>query len=243
MKQFIDKARKTLEKNKIFLEVISLTILGISGVIFSYQQVVTSNREYELHKKEKSPLIRVTSDIRFNPHLEFYDIRELKIYNEGESLTDFNYEVYTFYLLTSEPKNRSGKKKQYYIPISDFYQLSFRTGEPTGLLLEAYNNNNNVEFHRAYSLLKPNDTAYLSIINYSVVKVVFKNILNEKITKYYEERLNTYQEIFKREFKRMQDISKQDFSFHKYRMDEIDRGFIENVLKGNKPEHKNRFIE
>ncbi|HEU4554878.1 MAG TPA: hypothetical protein VFS25_18660 [Chitinophaga sp.] len=179
--------KKFLEANKIYFEVFSMAFLGLMAVIVSFTQWRTSSREFELHKYENMPLIKVSYELIKTDTSGTYDTEILRVTNEGKIVKRFNKAFFSFYHFNIKPLDSNGKGKDIYVPVADFFGLTFNSNNLSGKLFESFsyhNNSNIVNAERHCQAFFSTKRLFITVTREVYFKFDFTDISNEKHTIY-----------------------------------------------------------
>jgi hypothetical protein len=224
------KVKSFLERNKIYFEIFSFIIIGLSGVYVSYTQSKISKLEYELNKTQIQPLLKIETKLTKSDTIDFYTTQTLIVSNEGGALKKFNQTTNTFYKVELNCPRCNGPKI-YYIPIHAYYFANFYTGNFKDVLLTSYCPNNNYAYCKLYEefIEKSKNAGPYFLDRITLMKISYDDISGENHTNYYnvdnviggyEIPVSKYQEI----------ISKSDSAFKDFQWD-FDKLSFDKILE------------
>lgn len=138
--------KRFLENNKIYFEIFSMSFLGLMAVIVSFTQWRTSNQEFQLHKNENMPLFKISYELVKTDTSNTYDTEILKVTNEGKTFKKFKKEFFSFYLINIKSLDYPTKETEFFVPVADFFGISYNSGNLSGELFQSfsYGNNTNI---------------------------------------------------------------------------------------------------
>lgn len=174
---------KTISKIAIStLNAIVIIIIAALGVYTSYS---SNNRQIEMHKNEMQPMFKISFTPFKIQSKEIFDTESFEIDNQGHPIKNFTHTVSTYYKLEYLAQHNS---QTYYVPINDFYGVHFVSTNLSGKLVEGYSLGNNADFFRVYKqcMEQTKNEIYYSIERFSLFKITYEDINNEKQTVYFK---------------------------------------------------------
>jgi len=189
IKTVIINLRSWLERNKIFFEVFSYSVIGLAGIYFSISQLKVNQRQIEIQKSEMQPVFRITFTLYQDSLSNVYNTEVFGIYNDGKPLKSFKYDVKTYYKI-DYISQKEDVNKSFFIPISGFYWAQFPLDNSTGLLVNGFLKNNNSEFKRIYDecLHQSTNNEFYFVSKFSLFKIDYTDLSNTNYTLYFKGR-------------------------------------------------------
>lgn len=136
-----------LQKNKIYFETFAPILVSISALIVAIASYNLADKQLQLSSIQEEPNFYLKEQYLYDPVNKVAYEKELKIYNSGGEISQYNHEVNT--LLEIEHYNESGKVFSY-ISIVGYYDTTFDSSEPIGELSFVKGQNNNSEYSDIY---------------------------------------------------------------------------------------------
>ena len=164
---------------------ISVLIIGVLGLMVSYQQTDLSNQNNILYEKEISPHFRINELSVKNSDESFFE-EVIQIKNHGGNYYMFRADVFSFIIFY-----QGGNA--YAIPMKDYYCFSFAKSSNVDNVIEEHFTEYRSKIHdlilEANKCLRENDDRYLNgtyghVVNY--VRINYQNVLGEEKTQYFE---------------------------------------------------------
>lgn len=184
----IKKIRFCLKKNKIFIEVANIILIGILTLIIALSTYRTNNTMVAISKNQNEPIITISSEVRRNNKKNEYVQEYLNIYNYGEPALNLNIKKYTYIKVYKGDFLAN-------IPLDGYYFLSIANENIKGKIYEitGYNNYKNVSSIQRKILNNNNFSGFE--INH-LIKITYNNKLNEVKSKYFINNLDVNEKTF-----------------------------------------------
>lgn len=197
------KVKKFFKRNKIYLEVFSMTIVGIMGIIISFVGWRTDRRNSEIYQKQleilqndREPYFTIKCETILHNYLEegYYAQNKYTIKNEGGMISEaFIKDVYS-YLTIDVPINR----KDNYICLHFIYEFEDRFTMPSNecfyneetkeLVFYELDDNTyrDFEYDLEQEINKVLQRDDILVISKNYVEIYYVNYKNEEYSKRYE---------------------------------------------------------
>lgn len=137
--------RAFLEKNKIYFETITPSIISIIALVISLSSLNMTKRQIEISTSDAQPHFYIKEYYLYDSDLKLAYEKELKIYNSGADVT--NYED-TLHTLASIEFHSEKGKETIDIPLNGYYGGSSKTQDSKGEMTKYIGPNNNILFSR-----------------------------------------------------------------------------------------------
>jgi len=182
--------KEWLERNKIYFETISTSLLAVMAIIVSIASIWISQNQLENDKLLNQPLIKVSNEV-FSYAGGDNDSRFLIVENKGTPITEFSSRLYTFIKIEAnkKPFNKSINRQTIYIPINDYFGGTISTNNFNGELIKYIGINNyqllnNIETDFEKKFDKDLPMTFFSLIQF--MEVSFKDYKGDKIAKLFK---------------------------------------------------------
>lgn len=193
MKKTIDHFRNSLEQNKIFFETIVMVVLTVAGICVSCSANKITQRQASIEEALAMPIINIETVYNDN-HTQ---IKEIKIFNDGSAVRNFEFEVVPYYFTSvySQQDDKGYKIESFILPIEDTIVPVFsitHNNSKTGLLGSISSSEQTLQYVEdmiSFQDFAKNDLtnelnlAFLSLEYY--VKIHYTNIFGDYVTEVY----------------------------------------------------------
>lgn len=186
MKNKIVHFRNLLERNKIFLEVLTAVVLTSTSIFVSFQANnianqanIISNTQTGIMKMENTPSLEIRKIQTINDSSGVESISKWNVLNNNSSISNFEIEKQYAYLNIVKREN----SVEINIPLMEYVDIEGRsTGQNEGLIYEFDNKNCSKNELLTRQLIW--DYGYTQIKSF--IEVSYTNVLTKKETKYYQ---------------------------------------------------------
>ena len=182
--------KEWLERNKIYFETISTSLLAVMAIIVSIASIWISQNQLENDKLLNQPLIKVSNEV-FSYAGGDNDSRFLIVENKGTPITEFSSRLYTFIKIEAnkKPFEKSIDRQIIYIPINDYFGGTISTNNFKGELttyigINNYQLLNNIKTDFKKKFDKDLPMTFFSLIQF--MEVGFKDYKGDKIAKLFK---------------------------------------------------------
>lgn len=182
----IDRLRRFLEKNEIFLKATNLLILGILGAIISYSTYLVQKQQRDIVEHKMFPVIRVKNILLYNAKEQYYCDDIIEIINEGYIIKHLEANSFCFIEIKAITVPR--KRIEVILPLAGYYSTHFRTQSMDGLLMRLAGNDNNRKITEAmFRVLDiTRDNNIIMLINLKkYLKIQYFDYRGERHDEYY----------------------------------------------------------
>ncbi len=175
-----------LERNKIYFETLAPVLISIAALFVSVSSYLLTEKQLQIASLDAEPNIYLKEVYLYDPTLKRAYEQELRIFNSGESISNFDASLHT--IVEVEFYTPQGKQTAY-VPLYGYYHGWYSTDEPTGELTLVKGHLNNERFFDViWSLKDPkfieeHGTVFLRLRH--SVEVTYSNKLGEKGQKYF----------------------------------------------------------
>jgi len=221
--------KEFLECNKIFFEILSYVIIGITGIIISYLQLAEYRKQSKMQKSIRQPLFRIAYKIHKILSEDHYDTESFEIHNDGNPFKWFGSDILTFYKVRRSSYEDNDKNKvTLYFPVNGYFFAISQSGSITGKLVEGISRGNNREFGRVYNefVNYKKNGEYIFIDRIHLIKMEYIDIDNEKHISYYQNR----DEINKKDYEDVLQQSKNIFDHKIFDIEKINLDIIKDYF-------------
>nr|WP_199002162.1 hypothetical protein [Flavobacterium sp. ASV13] len=186
MKNKIILFRNLLERNKIFLEVLTAVVLTGTSIFVSFQANniakqanIISNTQTGIMEMENTPSLEIRKTQTVNDSLGVDNVTKWTVLNNNSSISNFEIEKQYAYLNIVRRENSA----EINIPLMEYVDIEGRpTGQNEGLIYEFDNRNCSKNELLTRQLIW--DYGYTQIKSY--IEISYTNVLTKKETKYYQ---------------------------------------------------------
>jgi hypothetical protein len=186
MKNKIVLFRNLLERNKIFLEVLTAIVLTSTSIFVSFQANnianqanIISNTQTCIMKMENTPSLEIRKTQTVNDSSGVENVSKWTVLNNNSSISNFEIEKQYAYLNIVKRENSA----EINIPLMEYVDIEGRsTGQNEGLIYEFDNKNCSKNELMTRQLIW--DYGYTQIKSY--IEISYTNVLTKKETKYYQ---------------------------------------------------------
>jgi len=168
---------------KLYLEIISLTVVSIGGLTITYFQYKTAKQELLIHQIQVMPLIKIETDTILDGRTNRYITESLTISNEGEPVKDFSCSTSTYITVEREGSNMFIEKC---LLLKDYFQEPEAKNNYKGLLAEQSSYANYKNYHELFlKVQSSNEMDKLLLSKFFVIEAKYKDILNNEHEEYF----------------------------------------------------------
>ena len=186
MKNKIILFRNLLERNKIFLEVLTAIVLTGTSIFVSFQANniakqanIISDTQTGIMKMENTPSLEIRRTQTVNDSSGVDNVSKWTVLNNNSSISNFEIEKQYAYLNIVKRENSA----EINIPLMEYIDIEGRsTGKNEGLIYEFDNKNCSKNELLTRQLIW--DYGYTQIKSY--IEISYTNVLTKKETKYYQ---------------------------------------------------------
>ncbi|WP_149981133.1 hypothetical protein [Pseudoalteromonas rhizosphaerae] len=139
--------RVWLEKNKIYFDTFAPISLSIAALFVAIASYKLADQQLKLSSLNAKPNFYLKEISLYDPVAKHANETELRIYNSGEEISNFNKNVNSIIIVE---QYKETEKIVSYIPIIGYYDVSFNSSDPTGELSIVKGHNNNAKFFDVY---------------------------------------------------------------------------------------------
>lgn len=186
MKNKIVLFRGFLERNKIFLEVLTAIVLSCTSIFVSFQANkiadqanIISNTQTGIMKLENTPSIEIRKAPKENETSELENVTKWLVLNNNSKISNFVIEKEFSYMNIVKKVNA----EEVNIPLMEYINEDYKqTGQNEGLICEFDNKNcSQNEFLTRQAIW---DYGYIQIKSF--IEISYDNVLTKRETKYYQ---------------------------------------------------------
>jgi len=223
----LSKLRKSLEKNKIFFELIVASLLSFMAIYVSIQANKIAETQTSIMEQENLPQLEIRMTQDYNQDLKIYDNNNWLFFNRGGKLLNFDTREYTFFKFTHVHKMEVDSLS---LPIYAYFNMrGILSGESDGLIYQIDNNHNG--FKEIELRNKLSEYGFFDIESY--LQISYEDIFDNKHLEYYKISPGI-SKISEKKWKEMSALfieSKEKFTFPKLQTSEI----LNKLKKSNSP--------
>lgn len=192
MKNKIIRLRGLLERNKIFFEILTATVLSFTSIYVSIQANNISKAQTGIMELENTPRIEIRKAPLLNDSLQNKNLAKWFVINNNSKISNFEIEKQFSFLNLAKKKNG----EEISIPLMEYLNLEGKsTGDNEGIVYEF--DNANCSDNEAVTREKIWDYGYIYVKSFIVIS--YDDVLKKKETKYYQ-ITQLIQEISKNEW-------------------------------------------
>lgn len=179
--------KRFLKSNEIYFNTITTFLLGLMAIIVAYNSNKIANEQKLMNYYENMPDFHLSQEFKKDSS-GFSNEVSVKVSKFGGKAKNVSIKIKTFALF--EIMDEQNNKLTKYIPISGYFNESYRNGKnigEIGLLKGIDNNKRFVKFKRKIeSEILKKGYSYVSIDTLFIVRVNYTDFLNNEITEYYD---------------------------------------------------------
>nr|WP_315155709.1 hypothetical protein [uncultured Flavobacterium sp.] len=175
MKNKIIQVRGLLERNKIFFEILTATVITFTSIYISLQANSISKIQTKIMELENTPKIEIRNTQLYSDSI----ITKWDVFNHNSKISNFEIEKQISYMNVVKRKNY----KELNIPVMNYLNIGNKlSGQNEGLIYEfdnMYSVNNEHLIHQ-----KIEDYGFTQIKSF--IQISYDDVLEEKDIKYYQ---------------------------------------------------------
>ena len=176
----ISSIRKSLEKNKIFFELIVATLLSFMAIYVSIQANKIAETQTSIMEQENLPQLEIRMTQDYNQDLKIYDNNIWLFFNRGGKILNFDTTEYTFLRFTNMHEMEIDSVS---LPLYGYYNMrGTLSGESEGLIYQIDNNHNGIKEIE----LRNNLTGYGYYDIESYMQISYEDIFDKQHFEYYK---------------------------------------------------------
>lgn len=181
------KIKKFLKKNEIYFNTITSLLLGLMAIIVAYNSNIIAKEQKQMNYYENTPDFHLSQEYKRDSTGYSKEVA-VKVAKFGGKAKNISLKIKTYaqFEIIDEQNNKLNK----YIPLSGYFNESYRTGEnkgDIGLLKGIDNNKKFAEFSRRINseIIKKGYT-YVNINAIFIVRINYTDFLNNEKVEYYD---------------------------------------------------------
>lgn len=180
----IESARKWLERNKIFLEVLSIVISPIAAVYVAYKANEISDSQTRIMEQQEMPRIEVRTSRLYNEESKVYDTDMLAVFNMGGKLANFDIKTMEF-LQLEVYRPRAAKNDTLMLEIEEYYTTGgVLSGNSEGLIYTVDNNHGDARIVSLRDTLLNKHIGYCDVVSYA--QITYNDVFDNKHIDYFK---------------------------------------------------------
>lgn len=174
--------RQWLEKNKIFLDVVSAMLLPVAAVYVAYKANSIADVQTKIMEQQVMPRIEIRTDQIFNEKNELSDTQMFSVFNMGGKLSNFDYDHVEF--LNIELYNGISSNDTILLPIADYQVVGgIISGNSEGLVYTLTNSHGDSSIVNLRNNLITKHIGYCNILSYA--KVTYEDLFGNEHKEYF----------------------------------------------------------
>jgi len=179
MKNKIILMRDSLERNKIFFEILTAVVLTFTSIYVSVQANNISRAQTGIMKLENTPRIEIRKAQLENDSAKIVNVTKWLVINNNSKISNFEIEKQFSYINVVKRKN----SREISIPLMEYINIEGKsTGKNEGLVFEF--DNANCSENEFLTREKIWDYGYIYVKSF--IAISYDDVLTKKETKYYQ---------------------------------------------------------
>ncbi len=145
----VSQIRAWLERNKVFFEIFSSSLLGVAAIYVAYVSYLVSESQLRISKIGTQPHFYIETTLYQDSKSLSYDDVEMRLFNEGAAVNNINVDVKSFIKVNLFQEGVN----PIYVPVTGYYFAQFPNHSPIGLITTFKGHKNNHHASKLYSAI------------------------------------------------------------------------------------------